>query len=58
MSYTEFPYFTPHSPFRIPRSEVVPRQGIEPCMGRLKAGCFAIEACEASMQRRMQIAER
>ena len=26
----------------------VPRQGIEPCVCRLKAGGFAIEACEAS----------
>ena len=28
----------------------VPRQGIEPCVCRLKAGGFAIEACEASSQ--------
>ncbi len=26
----------------------VPRQGIEPCISRLKAGGFAVEACEAS----------
>ena len=26
----------------------VPRQGIEPCLSRLKAGGFAIEACEAN----------
>lgn len=28
-------------------ARTVPRQGIEPCVCRLKAGCFAIEACEA-----------
>jgi hypothetical protein len=31
-----------------PSQNPVPRQGIEPCICRLKAGGFAIEACEAS----------
>ena len=32
----------------------MPRQGIEPCISRLKAGGFAIEACEAFRARNLE----
>ena len=36
-------------PSQLRRDHPVPRQGIEPCVCRLKAGGFAVEACEASV---------